>query len=311
MTWEQVTTVPRERGDGRPIVHGGRVVWFRSDGGLTYDPRANAWRYLGTPPGWRDGGITVSIGDDLLLVSGMYPGTRIDATGTVHPIAKAKQPSVRTWARCAWTGRELLVWGGWHHKPPRQRTPRLNGAAYDPVRDAWRTLPTENAPTTHNGRHVWTGTEFWLWGGLVKQGTWKAISAGCAYDPAADRWRSLADLPGDTTEAFDVVRVADGALIVRVDDDGTCSAWRYEPGSNRWRRCASPPERGDGPPRLFDCGGRIVLVLGGLVFEYLVERDGWAPLPRLPSEPHHLLWLDGALLAFPSDGAVYRLALPA
>jgi hypothetical protein len=311
MSWVQVTTVPRERGDGRPIVHGGRVVWFRSEGGLTYDPQTNEWRYLETPAGWRDGGIVASIGDDLIVWSGMYPGNRIDATGTSHPISKAKQPSVRKSARYAWTGRELVVWGGWDQKPPRQPTPRLNGAAYDPARDSWRKLPAKNAPATPNGRHVWTGREFWIWGGGVKQqGTWKAFSAGHAYDPAADRWRALADIPGDTTECFGVVRVADSSLLVRADD-ATCAAWRYAPGSDRWQTCAPPPERGDGPPRLFECDDRIVLLLGGHVFEYVVARDAWARLPRLPIEPHHLLWFDGALLAFLGDGTVYRLALTA
>ena len=309
MTWVQTTTVPRERGDGRPLVHREQVLWFQSGGGLSYDPRTNAWSYLETPAGWRDGGIMVSIGEDLLLVSGMYPAQRIDATGTAHPISKVKQPSVRTFARCAWTGRELLVWGGWDQKPPRQPTPRLNGAAYEPSRDAWRKLPSKNAPTTPNGRHLWTGSEFWIWGGGIKQGTWKAVAAGHAYDPAADRWRALADIPGDTAETFDIVRVANTALLVRADGE-TCSAWRYEPRSDRWEPRASPPERGDGPPRLFDFGGRIILLLGGLVFEYVVARDVWARLPRLPKEPLHVLRFDDALLAFLSDGAVYRLALP-
>jgi len=149
-----------------------------------------------------------------------------------------------------------------------------------------------------------------IWGGGVKQGTWKTVGAGHAYDPAADRWRSLADMPGGATETFAVVRVADTALMVRADGE-TCSAWRYEPRSDRWQPCAPPPERGDGPPRLFDCEGRIVLLLGGHPIEYLVTRDVWARLPSLANEPHHLLWLDDALLAFMSDGAVYRLALPA
>ncbi len=310
VSWVQLTTVPRERGDGRPIVHAGRVVWFRSDGGLAYDARTNEWRSLDTPSGWRDGGIVVSIGDDLIVWSGMYPGQRIDATGASHRISEVRQPSVRKLARCAWTGRELVVWGGWNQRPPRPRTPRLNGAAYDAARDVWRKLPKTNAPTTPNGLHLWTGSEFWIWAGEVKKGTWKTLGAGCAYDPAADTWRSLADLPGDPDYPFAVVRLTDAALMVRRDDLETCSTWGYEPRSDLWEPLAPPPEGGAGPPRLLDCGGRIVLLLAGQTFEYLVMRDAWARLPSLPNEPHHLLWLDGALLAFMSDGPVYRLVMP-
>lgn len=310
MKWTQMTLVPRAPGgDGAPIVHAGRLVWFRSDGSLAYDPRENTWSQLDPSPAWRDGAVVCSAGDDLLVFGGLRPGERIDPTGASHPMSKSKQPSVRKRARYAWTGRELLVWGGEH-----QNTLRLNGGAYDPARDVWRTLAKKDAATTSNGRHVWTGNEFWIWGGGAKQrGRWQPFTAGFAYDPTADSWRALADLPGQPDHSPNLARIADAVLLVKLedtsDDKPICSAWRYEARADLWEPCTSPPEVA-GFPQLIDCGDRVVLMRGQMAFEYVIARDTWEQLPELRYEPHRLLCLDGALLAFDGEGSIDRLVLP-
>src|SRR5438132_1115219 len=79
-----------------------------------------------------------------------------------------------------------------------------NSAVYDPANDSWRKLSATNAATTHNGDHVWTGTELWLWGGAsfsMKRGISRSFG-GFAYHPAEDRWRALAGLPGDKEDSL-------------------------------------------------------------------------------------------------------------
>ena len=86
-----------------------------------------------------------------------------------------------------WTGRELVVWGS------RERAARrIDGAAYDPITNAWRSIP--DGPTSiTDGSAVWTGDEMIVFGAALDGNnhadTPTAIAA--AYDPEADAWREL------------------------------------------------------------------------------------------------------------------------
>ncbi|MDQ2826516.1 MAG: hypothetical protein M3Y04_06120, partial [Actinomycetota bacterium] len=83
----------------------------------------------------------------------------------------------------AWTGREMLVWGG-----SDRDGLKADGAAYDPTRRSWRRLAgTSLAPRT-GAASVWTGREMIVWGG-------SDLADGAAYDPATDRWRPMAPAP--------------------------------------------------------------------------------------------------------------------
>jgi N-acetylneuraminic acid mutarotase len=63
----------------------------------------------------------------------------------------------------AWTGREMVVWGGYEAVVG---TMRNDGGRYDPTTDRWQPTTLTGAPS---GRtifsSVWTGKEFIIWGG--------------------------------------------------------------------------------------------------------------------------------------------------
>jgi hypothetical protein len=132
----------------------------------------------------------------------------------VHDDGAAYDPATRRWTPlprapdaqwlegngglAAWTGRELLVWGGFTVPEPVGR-PNVGwpdrGVAYDPQRRTWRTLPPPPAELKQfHLWSVWTGREL-LAGGVEEAGD-RGGAAVAAYDPAADRWRMLPPSPG-------------------------------------------------------------------------------------------------------------------
>lgn len=328
MSWTtSATTVRAEL--GKPVVHDGRIVWLwhHDRHGQVYDPASDAWTPLAADPfSPREGSVVASVGGTLVAWGGTSAGFRTTSRkavsggmrldgGSWRAMATASQPSARAYAAQVWTGRELVVWGG------SKGAPIASGSAYDPAADRWRKLSTKDAPTGR-GEYLWSGTELWLWGGahLSRARGVETRMGGFAYDPATDRWRKLADVPGreeDALNARAIAKMADGALYVRREqasgsDDDRCAAWRYEPTADLWEPCTPPPEVRGGDPVFVDCDGRIVLSLAAQLFEYLPRRDAWARLPSLPDETWNtqFAWAGGQLHAFLRSGAVQRLTLP-
>jgi hypothetical protein len=157
------------------------------------------------------------------------------ATGTWRMTAPAPVDG-RMWPTTVWTGTEMIAWGGnpfggW----------RTDGAAYDPSTDTWRQLP--DAPLGPGSPvAVWTGDEVVIIGAYHVGETPPAdasslarATAAAAYDPATDRWRALADLPGRTDQA-----VWTGTTILATVDlavaggDQIESLARYDVGTDTW-----------------------------------------------------------------------------
>jgi hypothetical protein len=129
------------------------------------------------------GGRTYTLGGSRFHADGAAfdPGN-----GEWSPMA-ASPLEPRAAVRGAWTGRELVVWGG------MGRSGFLaDGAAYDPERRAWRPLPPSPLSPRGSPALVWTGTELFVAGGYDNT---EGLPDGARYDPAADRWAPLPDVP--------------------------------------------------------------------------------------------------------------------
>lgn len=209
--------------------------------------------------------------------------------GTVRPMGTRKKPSARASMAWAVTERELLVWGGTNGKPLG------NGAAYRFATDDWRPISDEGAPAARYGAEaVWNGKELFVWGGANFKGASPRgdfLPDGAAYDPANDRWREVASLPGPKHAlgcSRASVRLGAGVLFVRRthtagSDVDTLAAWRYEPTTDRFEPRAAPPEiRGPWDPVLVACGDRVLLSFGPALFEYLPADDAWVRFPDVP-----------------------------
>jgi hypothetical protein len=90
----------------------------------------------------------------------------------------------------AWTGTELLVWGG----TALANDQRLgDGAAYDPAKDRWRVLPAAPLPDSGYTSAAWTG-RLWIVIDGMTDGEGMVTAAVAAYDPTTDAWTSFPSL---------------------------------------------------------------------------------------------------------------------
>ena len=95
-------------------------------------------------------------------------------------------PSPRTDIAWAWTGSELVIFGG----ALNGGSVTNDGYAYNPATDSWRKLNLMGAPSARAGAFAtWTGSEVLVWGG--RDGGGAALSNGARYHPPTDAWANL------------------------------------------------------------------------------------------------------------------------
>lgn len=177
-----------------------------SSGGR-YNPKTDKWLPISDTdaPEARVEPLYVWTGKELLVWGGITPdlkrtfrsGARYNpATDKWTPIKFAETAPAVWGSRAVWTGTEMLVWGGSHRNGDDEINEVIrSGAAYDPIKDRWRTLSNVGAPTArffHDA--VWTGTRLVVWGGGDQGGgnSPTHFDDGGEYDPVKDRWTPLA-----------------------------------------------------------------------------------------------------------------------
>ena len=244
------------RGDGAFSDAGGGEP-SRTDG-AAYDPAKDRWRKLAAPP-------------------------------------FAQRPAFRgADYASAWTGHELVVWGGADPKT----------AAFDPVRNRWRELDAGPLEARVDVSSTWTGKELVIFGGethasLVNDEEEEdgkddlPLDTGAAYDPVTGRWRQLAPSGAGRAGAqavwdgTDVLVVGGGSGRSDSRTNGRHTlAWN--PTTNRWRSLALTPftEAHDA----VWTGSLIVVVALGhdqpSLSTYDPATDRWATTarPTLPSD---------------------------
>lgn len=253
------------------------------------------WSELPPPPENRSGAATAWTGSQLLVWGGYeFVGSNEDpdAAGFAFDAATRRweplPPSPlagRSDAAFAWTGRELLIWGGWDggfRDPPYFD----DGAAFDPVAGTWRTL----APSPIDARtafSVWTGEELIVWGSTERAARRRD---GAAYDPSTNSWRTIAEGPMDITDGSAVwtgdEMIVFGAALDSNNhaDTPTAIGVAYDPASDTWR--ALPPS--DLSPQAMTAEW-----LGDELIAWDYEQasaaydpiaDTWQPLPDTPLE---------------------------
>jgi hypothetical protein len=213
-------------------------------GPVRFDALPVGWTELPAPPEMLLDAATAWTGDRLLVWGGSVDtfdesgaagaGYAFD-TGTGGWAELAPSPlAPRTWPAAAWTGTELLVWGGVRERPFG------DGAAYDPDTDSWRRLPpapiSARAPLS-----VWTGEELVVWGTAART-RGEIPTDGAAYDPATDTWRTIAPGPIELTDATAVwtgrEMIVFGAALDSRNRAATETAIgaAYDPATDTWRR---------------------------------------------------------------------------
>jgi N-acetylneuraminic acid mutarotase len=214
-TWRTISPAPIAP-RGRPVIvwtgkevliYGGVLYEGTIGDGAAYRPSTDSWRKLpASPLGARAGTAYAWTGKQLLIWGGSS-GYDMPIT---HGDGMAFDPNTNRWTAMgaapiearfgpafAWSGSELLVWGGSGRiiegeegSYPEHLT---NGAAYDPETESWRSLPPSSIQGRAGQASFWTGTEMLVVGGhRWDTGQNVALQDAAAFDPATSMWRSFA-----------------------------------------------------------------------------------------------------------------------
>lgn len=156
------------------------LVWGGAEGGGCYSPATDAWRAMNT--------------------NGM--------------------PASRFYLSSAWSGKDLIVWGG----QDGFNTLRDDGGRYDPLTDTWLPTTTSGTPT---GRHE--ATAVWIGDAMLFFGGW---AGGASY--VNDLWSyqppdvfSGDGLPDDWQHTYFGTPWTEDALL-NADPDGDGQPNHYE-----------------------------------------------------------------------------------
>lgn len=222
-------------------------------------------------------------------------------------------------AAVAWTGQELLIWGGENCAGaacPTDVAPHLgDGAAYNVANDAWRKLAESPLPNREAAATVWTGMEMLIWGGTTGQ---TLLADGAAYNPAEDTWRRLAGSPLSARTGSAAVWT--GKEMVVWGGLETADGAAYDPATDRWRPISASPLAGRTAP-VVAWTGREMLVWSGSELDdgaaYDPSADRWRAMAAAPVTGRYspatvwtgkelLVWGGDRDLSFASDdGAAY------
>ena len=190
------------------IVWGGATGRHETAQGAAFDPVSSTWRRLPDAPQSAYAHSAVWTGREMIVWGGSddneSEGTRgcpsrfLDLGAAYDPKANSWRVltdsplEARGWHVAAWTGSEMIVWGGGAGEC--SATHPADGAAYDPASDTWRTLAESSLTGREESQAVWTGSEMILWSGTTHGGS-LGLGDGAAYDPKADKWASLPPAP--------------------------------------------------------------------------------------------------------------------
>lgn len=249
---------------------------------------------------WGGGGADRFVFDDGAAYD---PAAGTWRTITDAPIEGREAPAT------VWTGQELLVWGGRSGGNP-DPVVEVDGAAYDPAGDSWRTIPEAPIAVEWEPWAVWTGEEMIVGGSGAEPGFNAA-----AYDPAADSWRTLelpADAPADGGWS-QPVWTGDELMFWVVDWSSEVPApargYALDPANDAWRTMAQlpadspPPDVGDFSPLLWT--GTEVLGRGTYAaWAYDPATDTYRPLPTvLCGGGDAVAWTGTRLLSWGGSGS--------
>lgn len=193
-------------------------------------------------------------------------------TGARGPVALSASPlSARSSPVVAWTGRSLLVWGGYRGDPSGVPEALLDGAEY-----------------SADGR--WSSIKRNQWGHPGAVGVWNrdrlvvlAKNGGAEYRAeGTEAWRSLPELaPG--TGGFVAVAASRGSVYGLLSGlagpNGSIGLARLDPGAKTWRVLAQTTRGVEASSfSLIASAGSVDLWADGRrAARYNVERDAWEP----------------------------------
>jgi hypothetical protein len=212
--------------------------------------------------------------------------------------------SPRSDAVHAWTGEELVVWGGAASQPPvvagegepSAQLPepleglQADGAAFNSRLGQWRRLARGPLEARVDPASAWGADRLFVWGGA--DAAFLPLADGAAYLPDEDRWEPLPPAPIEgrlgaacvwTGEEFVVLGgfVPDGPPSPAEPPEAVADGAAYDPQAGMWRHVPPPPGEvtvtAHGNGHVWT-GERLVIWQGVRGLAYDPARDAWQQL---------------------------------
>jgi N-acetylneuraminic acid mutarotase len=183
--------------------HPASPVTLTTDEATAAQLAAGTWSELPTPPlAPRQRASVVWDGAELLVWGG-DSGAQLER---LHADGAAYDPTRQRWTKlppsplaprvgqtAVWTGRELVIWGGYVAESRNHQRATNDGATYDPATRRWRLLPRAPLTPRTNAVGVWTGNAVMILGGqpAIQTDKDRAEPDGALYDPSTGTWRHI------------------------------------------------------------------------------------------------------------------------
>ena len=291
---------------------------FCYEAGGAYDPAADRWRAIAAGDQRSDPSAVWS-GSEMIVFGGYY---YMPPIGPLSPPyygyytdARAYDPASDSWRdlgsaplvgraghSAVWTGREMVVWGGYRSSVCSQYQLCWqvlgDGARLDPATATWRTVSMTGAPSPRKSHAAsWAASRMVIWGGLDGACTITSCNQllygdGARYDPVTDVWSPIAAAGAPAPRrAASVVSTGSTTIVWGGRDlyQPMISGGRYDPATDRWSPMTTlgAPLDSSGATAIWTGGEMIVWNLGvGGRYDpasdrwYPTEGAGAAPLPR-------------------------------
>ncbi len=235
--------------DGRVLVVGGNIgSGLFTERAEIFDPQTNAWVEAPSLPAERADHSAQLLNDGRVLVA----GGQTDASGLVggdallyDPITNiwaATSPMVkpRIWAQSARLGDgRVLVTGGMTLEDMPQNTFTAHTEIYDPATNTWSAAKAMTQPRySHFLFSLPNGNMVVLGGARDWECCWTSdsfVRAIDVYDPGADIWRTVAELPQPRAQAA-AAALPNGCIWL------SGGRWLYTThAADSWLICSQPP----------------------------------------------------------------------
>jgi hypothetical protein len=240
----------------------------------------------------------------------------------------------RTGQAAAWTGTEMIIWGGYDQVSARHFRVTGSGAAYDPATNKWQLLPKAPLSPRANAIAVWTGRTLVLLGGqpAVLTNTIRGYRDGASFSPGRNRWQRIAPPvpPHGHPLTWNTAVPSDGRLLAWSEwetarrsgpntgaDAGGVDMFTYNQVTGQWRLV--PPAHGMLPDVEEVLPAGHLVVVRGLTYNcglcpgpfvpeatdlYNPGTNTWTRLPADPLGGDNLVsgWTGAALISLDAGG---------
>jgi len=191
--------------------------------GASYDINTDSWEFIpsaGLPPTARMDHSAVWTGTDMVVFGGkgfngvdfgfLGDGAEFDPAAGSWVTVKDGQPPPRARHGSAWTGTEMIIWGG-----EDANGLSMIGARYKPKIE-WSVMTSDGAPELRQYHtHVWIAPRLLIWGGQRAPNAGNTpLDTGALYDPITNSWSKKPIPSGPTARTRHSSVNASGKLIV-------------------------------------------------------------------------------------------------